>query len=94
MARTIYGPNSHYQFTDQDPIIDDMRTVWRASGLTIYELAEKTGMASSTFYNWFVHKSVHRPFHSSVKIFYTALGIRYGRIDRIKVVVDSKRKVA
>jgi hypothetical protein len=82
--RTIYGRNPHYQFRDQDPVIDAMHAVWKASGLKLSELAENTGLNVGTFYAWFVYKSTISPRHESVQIFFRSFGIEYGRKGEIR----------
>jgi hypothetical protein len=81
MARTIFGKNPHYQFRDQDPVIDEMRYLLRASKLKLSKVAENTGLSVSTLYNWFVTKRTISPRHDSVKIFFGSFGVRYGQLN-------------
>jgi hypothetical protein len=92
MPRNIFGLNPHYQFRDQDPVFDQMRTILKASGLNHQQLAERTHMCRSTFDAWFTIKSTHSPRHESVQIFYRAFGIEYGARSNLRVVVAQAKK--
>lgn len=95
--RTVMGENSHYQFRDQAPIMDEMRLVAKASGWDYATIAEKSGLSASTLYGWFTEKRVRCPRHDSVIIFFHTFGIKYGQLNKLRVVVAAKkpqRKVA
>jgi len=94
MPRNVFGKNPHYEFRDQDPVLDHMRTVLKASGETIAKAAERCHMAPSTFHAWFVSKSTMSPRHDSVQIFYRAYGLEYGARSNLRVVVSTVKKVA
>src|SRR5262245_9808923 len=102
MPRNVFGLNPHYQFRDQDPVFDKMRTVWRASGDTLWQCAERCNLCYTTLVNWFELKKTHSPRHESVQIFYHAYGIEYGertsaaeKRAHLRVVAsDNRRKKA
>jgi len=90
--RTVMGENSHYQFRDQAPIMDEMRTVAKASGLDYATISERSGLGVSTLYNWFTTKTVRCPRYDSVMIFFHTFGIEYGQIGgKLRVVASGKR---
>lgn len=92
--RGIFGKNPHYEFRDRDPVFDRMKTVWRASGLKLGEVAARTHLAYSTLYNWFEAGSTISPRHESVQIFYNAFGIEYGEKSPLREVKAAAKKAA
>jgi len=61
MAKRGYlKPYKTYLFREKDPIIDKTRTVVEDSGLSYAEIEEKSGVSTSTMYNWF-HGNTRRP---------------------------------
>jgi len=93
MPRNVFGQNPHYQFRDQDPVLDHMHMIMKASGDSIEKAAERCHMCPSTFRAWFVYKSTHSPRHESVQIFYAAYGIEYGAKSNLRVIVASAKRV-
>lgn len=89
--RTIYGKNSHYQFRNQDPVIDEMYYLVKISNLKLVKIAENCGLCQSTLHNWFIAKSTISPRHDSVKIFMNSFGIKYGQQSKPRIV---RRKAA
>ena len=53
-------PYKSYRFLTKDPIIDLTRTVVQDSGMSYVEIHEKSGVSTSTLYNWF-HGQTKRP---------------------------------
>jgi len=84
----IFGTNPHYQFKDQAPVMDEMALVWRASGWKVAALSRKTGLSSTTLYNWFTKQRTRCPRHDSVQIFFNSFGIPYGVIGKVRVIVQ------
>ena len=82
MPRNLYGKNPHYQFRDQDPVIDIMRSWVKTSGLPLKTIAENAGLTTHTLQNWFTRKSVRVPRHDSVQIFFRSFGVTYGVQER------------
>ena len=70
-----------YLFTDKDPIIDEMRTLWEKCKRPTYDyVTAQGGPAASTIRGWFNGDTV-RPQSASVRAFVRALGfdIRFVR---------------
>jgi len=42
-----------YVFKDKDPVIDRLRTIVADEGVKYSEIAEGSGVSSTTLYNWF-----------------------------------------
>jgi len=66
-----------YNFTDKDPIIDKLRTLFQAAKahnkkLSYKVIAEQSGMSTTTMYNWFDGKT-RRPQFATVMVFVRAL---------------------
>lgn len=59
-ARGYLRPYKSYVFRAKDPIIDTVRTITQDSGLTFKQIHEKSGVSTSTLYNWF-HGRTRRP---------------------------------
>ena len=53
-------PYKSYRFIDKDPVIDQVRTIVQDSELSYVEIHEKSGVSTSTLYNWF-HGHTKRP---------------------------------
>lgn len=93
MPTNVFGQNPHYQFRDQDPVFDHMRTILKASGDSIERAAERMHMHRSTLRAWFVTKETHSPRHESVQIFYRTYGIDYGAKSNLRVVVSTAKRI-
>jgi transcriptional regulator with XRE-family HTH domain len=74
-------PYRNYRWKDKDPIIDALRTVRNDEGLTNHETAQITGVAASTFKNWFDGET-RRPMNSTSTQMAAALG--YVRRDELR----------
>ena len=92
MPRGIYGQNELYPFKDQDPCFNQMRTIWRASGMNLNALADELRMSRSTLYSWFVSGATHSPRHESLQIFYHYFDIEYGARSNLRVVVEHAKR--
>ena len=46
-----------YNFTEKDPIIDEIRGVVQTSGATYKHIEEQSGVCSATLHNWFDGKT-------------------------------------
>lgn len=65
-----------YRFIDKDPIIDVFRTGLQDSGLTPKDVADGSGIAVGTLYNWLSGKT-RRPQHATIKFALKEVGITY-----------------
>jgi len=67
-----------YVFRNQDPIIDELRTIVQASGLKRKQIAE-CGVSTTTISNWFGKKTKRPQFAtiSAVALMCGADGIRF-----------------
>jgi hypothetical protein len=89
-----------YVFRNQDPIIDELRTIVQASGLKRKQITD-CGVSSTTISNWFGKKTKRPQFAtiSAVALTCGAEGIRFvdGKPEfvmpsrRLKVVQGGKR---
>ena len=64
-----------YNFVDKDPIIDEIRTVFEASGATYRWVQENSGVNKNTLANWF-GGSTKRPQAASINAVLRALGYK------------------
>jgi DNA-binding phage protein len=69
-----------YSFVDKDPIIDEVRTVFRAAGVTKQWVADESGVTAQTLHNWF-EGATRRPQAATVNAVLRALGKRLGIVD-------------
>jgi transcriptional regulator with XRE-family HTH domain len=60
-------------FKEKDPIIDAMRTAFEDAGGSYTKIKERSGVSSSTIYNWFNGKT-RRPQFATVAEFAIACG--------------------
>jgi DNA-binding phage protein len=65
-----------YNFVDKDPIIDKMRGFIKKEELTYSEIESKSGVSSTTLYNWFDGKT-RRPQYATVMAVIGALGYKH-----------------
>jgi transcriptional regulator with XRE-family HTH domain len=73
-----------YNFTEKDPIIDEIRTVVQDSGATYKQIHEDSGVSTATLSNWFAGKT-RRPQAATVNAVLRSLGYKLG-IVRYEVV--------
>jgi transcriptional regulator with XRE-family HTH domain len=66
-----------YNFTDKDPIIDELRTVIQDSGATYKQIHEDSGVSTATLTNWFAGET-RRPQAASLNAVARALGYKLG----------------
>ena len=71
-----------YNFTDKDPVIDELRTRLVARKATIKQLALESGVSPGTIRKWF-YGETRRPTHCAVAAVAKALGFDY-RLTRVK----------
>src|SRR5262245_5917547 len=64
-----------YMFVDKDPVIDELRTLVKDSGLSYDEVSDECGVASSTLYSWF-HKDTRRPQNATIEAVGRGLGFK------------------
>ena len=62
-----------YSFIDKDPIIDEIRTIYAASGTNYRWIADESGVSISTLVNWFGGKT-KRPQAASINAVLRSLG--------------------
>jgi len=75
MPRGIYGRNPHYQFRDQDPVLDIAWYFAKASGKSLTELAEQTNLHVSTLRAWFYTKQTISPKFCSIAAYFASFGL-------------------
>ena len=82
-----------YRFIDKDPVIDEMRTAWRDSGMKVSTVARIANMASATPNSWFGGKT-KRPQNASICAFMGALGFehRWIKTTRMKAIAYRSAK--
>ena len=66
-----------YNFTEKDPIIDELRTVVQGSGHTYRQISEDSGVSTQTLSNWFAGET-RRPQAASLNAVARALGYKLG----------------
>lgn len=64
-----------YSFTDKDPIIDQIRTIYSDSDLTYKQLSFTSGVSTTTIHNWF-DGSTKRPQAASINAVLRAMGYK------------------
>lgn len=62
-----------YSFKDKDPVIDELRTIVQDSGDSYSQIESKSGVTTSTLYNWF-GGTTKRPQFASIMAVSRALG--------------------
>lgn len=65
-----------YRFKDKDPVIDQLRTALKDSGMSYRELADGSGVTVQTLYNWF-DGSTKRPQFATAMAVARALGMDF-----------------
>lgn len=66
-----------YNFTEKDPIIDELRTVVQGSGHTYKQISEDSGVSTQTLSAWFMGET-RRPQAASLNAVARALGYKLG----------------
>jgi DNA-binding phage protein len=66
-----------YNFTDKDPIIDEVRTVFQDAHVTKQWVEEESGVTSATLHAWFEGKT-RRPQAATINAVLRALGYKLG----------------
>jgi transcriptional regulator with XRE-family HTH domain len=76
-----------YNFTEKDPIIDELRTVIQDSGASYKQIHDDSGVSVTTLSNWFSGET-RRPQAASLNAVARALGYKLGfvLIDAASVV--------
>ena len=69
-----------YSFTEKDPIIDEVRTVFQDAGVTKQWVEENSGVTSTTLHAWFDGKTC-KPQAATVNAVLRALGKKLGIVD-------------
>ena len=62
-----------YNFIDKDPVIDELRTVFRRYGIKYQYVEDRSGVTTQTLRNWFEGKT-KRPLNSTVEAVLRAIG--------------------
>jgi transcriptional regulator with XRE-family HTH domain len=62
-----------YSFVDKDPVIDIMRTIVADEGETYAEIHLRSGVSTSTMYNWFEGET-KRPQYATIMAIARSLG--------------------
>ena len=66
-----------YNFTDKDPIIDEIRTVVQNSGATYKQIHEDSNVSTATLSAWFTG-TTRRPQAASINAVLRSLGYKLG----------------
>jgi hypothetical protein len=66
-----------YNFTDKDPIIDEIRTIYQDSGANYHWVSENSGVSQGTLSNWFGGKT-RKPQAATVNAVLRCLGYKLG----------------
>jgi transcriptional regulator with XRE-family HTH domain len=66
-----------YNFTEKDPIIDELRTVVQASGASYKQIHEDSGVSVATLWGWFSGET-RRPQAASLNAVARALNHKLG----------------
>lgn len=69
-----------YSFVDKDPIIDEVRSVFQAAGVTKQWIEDESGVTSQTLHAWFEGKT-RRPQAATVNAVLRAMGKKLGVVD-------------
>ena len=69
-----------YNFTDKDPIIDEVRTVFQDAGVTKQWVEENSGVTSTTLHAWFDGKT-RKPQAATINAVLRALGKKLGIVN-------------
>lgn len=64
-----------YSFTTKDPVVDQLRTMVKASKEGYTSISNKSGVSTTTLYNWF-HGKTRRPQSASIEAVGRALGYK------------------
>lgn len=83
----------NYMFTKKDPAIDAIRTVMQDQGLSYKDLADMSGVAESTYYNW-MEGSVRCPQHATLAASAIAMGMKWALVPARAATVDEKKTKA
>ena len=82
-----------YNFTEKDPIIDEIRTVVRDSGATYKHIEEHSGVTSQTLHAWFDGKT-RKPQAATLNAVARALGYKLGFVPIEAVSIVQPTSVA
>lgn len=82
-----------YSFIDKDPIIDEVRGVFDASGATYKSIEADSGVTYQTMRNWFEGKT-RRPQAATINAVLRALGKKLGIVDINAGVASTPESVA
>jgi hypothetical protein len=74
MARFTY---KSYNFTDKDPIIDEIRTIYQDSGVNYKWIEANSGVTSTTLSAWFTGKT-KKPQAATINAVLRAMGYKLG----------------
>lgn len=66
-----------YNFTEKDPIIDEIRTIYQDSGANYTWIQEHSGVSTATLVNWF-SGTTKRPQAATVNAVLRCLGYKLG----------------
>ena len=66
-----------YNFTEKDPIIDEVRTVFQDAGVTKQWVEDNSGVTSTTLHAWFDGKT-RKPQAATINAVLRALGHKLG----------------
>jgi hypothetical protein len=85
-----------YSFVDKDPIIDEVRSVFQAAGVSKQWIEDESGVTSSTLHSWFDGKT-RRPQAATINAVLRALGKKLGVVDmeakdKVTTVQDIERQ--
>lgn len=76
-----------YSFTEKDPIIDEIRTVYERSGANYVWVHEHSGVSTATLTGWFTG-ATKKPQAATVNAVLRALGYKLGIVEMRAVRVE------
>lgn len=75
-----------YNFTDKDPIIDEIRTIYQDSGVNYAWVHKQSGVSTTTLTNWFTGDT-KRPQAATINAVLRPLGYKLGVVPHETSVV-------
>jgi len=80
-----------YNFLDKDPIIDEVRSVFQAAGVTKQWIEDESGVTSQTLHAWFEGKT-RRPQAATVNAVLRAMGKKLGVVNLEATTVEDVQR--
>jgi len=88
---TVLRLYKSYNFTDKDPIIDQLRTLVQDSGMSYRDVHDASDVSISCMYQWF-HGKTRRPTHAAIMAVIRACGYDLKMVRRARVIDMAERR--